>query len=108
MTKSSPGDPLGIVRSTAVISLGLVALAGSIAASLCRRIVSVPLGLDTSKTKISRLVMDEWETELSRLPLPSRREVEDMQPSHSAEARSINSCSTPHWQKQECLSGDMP
>ena len=42
MAKSSAGDQLGIVRSTAVISLGLVALAGSIAASLCRRIMTAP------------------------------------------------------------------
>lgn len=79
MTKSSVGDPLGIVRSTAVISLGLVALAGSIAASLCRRIVAVPTGSDTSRTKVSRLVLDEWAADLSRLNLPSRREVEEMQ-----------------------------
>ncbi len=79
MAKSSAGDPLGIVRSTAVISLGLVALAGSIAASLCRRIVAAPTRSDTSTAKVSKLALDEWETELSRLDLPSRREVEAMQ-----------------------------
>src|SRR5512143_1792345 len=79
MAKSSAGVSLGILRSTAVISLGLVALAGSIAASLCRRIVAVPTGSDPSKTKVSKLVIDEWEAGLSRLNLPSRREVDDMQ-----------------------------
>src|SRR5512144_1743636 len=79
MAKSSVGDPLGILRSTAVISLGLVALAGSIAASLCRRIVAAPTGSDAPRTKVSKLVIDEWEAELSRLNLPSRREVDDMQ-----------------------------
>jgi TolA-binding protein len=79
MAKSSAGDPLGIVRSTAVISLGLVALAGSIAASLYRRIVTAPAGSNTSAPKVSKLVLDEWEADLSRLNLPSRREVEDMQ-----------------------------
>ena len=79
MAKSSAGDQLGIVRSTAVISLGLVALAGSIAASLCRRIVAPTTGSDMSTTTVSQLVLDEWETDLSRLNLPSRREVEAMQ-----------------------------
>lgn len=79
MAKSSTGDPLGIVRSTAVISLSLVALAGSIAASLIRRIVATPAGSDTSKPKVSQLIVDEWEAELSRLNLPSKRDVEDMQ-----------------------------
>ncbi len=79
MAKSSAGDPLDIVRSTAVISLSLVALAGSIAASLCRRIVTAPTGSEASKPKVSKLIVDEWEAELSRLNLPSKREVEDMQ-----------------------------
>jgi TolA-binding protein len=79
MAKSSTGEPLGIVRSTAVISLGLVALAGSIAASLCRRIVPASTGSNTSTTGVSKLVLDEWEADLSRLNLPSRREVEAMQ-----------------------------
>ncbi len=79
MAKSSANVPLGIVRSTAVISLGLVALAGSIAASLCQRIIAAPAGSDTSAPKISKLVLDEWEADLARLNLPSRREVEAMQ-----------------------------
>jgi hypothetical protein len=79
MAKSSAGVPLGLVRSTAVISLGLVALAGSIAASLCRRIVAAPTVADAAAPKISKLVLDDWETELSRLNLPSRNEVEALQ-----------------------------
>lgn len=79
MAKSSAGAPPGIIRSTAVISLGLVALAGSIAASVCRRIVAAPTGSAASAPKVSRLVLDEWEAELSRLNLPTRSEVEAMQ-----------------------------
>ncbi len=78
MTKSTEGDQLGIVRSAAVISLGLVALAGSIAASLCRRILT-PAEAKPAATQISRLVTDEWEADLARLNLPSRREVEALQ-----------------------------
>ena len=79
MAKSSAGDQLGIVRSTAVISLGLVALAGSIAASLCRRILTPPAEAEPAAKQISRLVTDEWEADLARLNLPSRREVEALQ-----------------------------
>lgn len=78
MTKTSGAAPLSIIRSTAVIGLGLVALAGSAAASLCRRMVAAPTGSNTSTTKISKLVLDEWEGELSRLDLPSRDELEAM------------------------------
>jgi hypothetical protein len=78
MEKSSADKQLGIVRSTALISLGLVALAGSIAASLCRRIVTAPKGSGASAPKVSKLVLDEWEADLSRLNLPSRHEVEAM------------------------------
>lgn len=79
MEKPSADKQLGIVRSTAMISLGLVALAGSIAASLFRRIVAAPTGSNTSATKVSKLVMDEWEADLARLNLPTRREVEALQ-----------------------------
>jgi hypothetical protein len=79
MAKSSAAEQLGIVRSTAVISLGVVALAGSIAASLCRRIVATPTESDTAAPKVSKLVQDEWEADLGRLNLPSRRDVEAMQ-----------------------------
>jgi hypothetical protein len=79
MTKSSADAPLGIVRSTAVISLGLVALAGSITASLCRRMITALAGPSTSATKVSTLALHEWEGDLSRLSLPSRHEVEAMQ-----------------------------
>ncbi len=78
MAKSSAGAPPGIVRSTAVISLGLVALAGSIAAALCRRIIDAPTRSGTSATKISKLVLDEWEADLARLNLPAQSEVEAM------------------------------
>ena len=74
--KSSSGDQLGIVRSAAVISLGLVALAGSIAASLYRRMTTAPPGTTKSAPQISKLVMDEWEANLSRLNLPSRSDVD--------------------------------
>ena len=76
MAKSSSGNQLGIVRSTAVISLGLVALAGSIAASLCRRILTPPAKAEPAAAQISRLVTDEWEADLARLNLPTRAEVE--------------------------------
>ena len=79
MAKSSAGDQLGIVRSTAVISLGLVALAGSIAAALCRRILTPPAKAEPAAAQISRLVTDEWEADLARLNVPSRREVEALQ-----------------------------
>jgi hypothetical protein len=79
MAKTSADAPLGIVRSTAVISLGLVALAGSIAASLCRRILTPPGKAEPAAAQISRLVTDEWEADLARLNLPSRREVEAIQ-----------------------------
>jgi len=79
MAKSSAGDQPSIVRSAAVISLGLVALAGSIATSLCRRIMTPPTAAQASTAKVSRLALDEWETDLSQLSLPSRSEVEAMQ-----------------------------
>jgi hypothetical protein len=78
MAKSSADKQLGIVRSAAVISLGLVALAGSIAASLYRR-MTAPAGSNTSVPQISKLVMDEWEADLARLNLPTRGEVEALQ-----------------------------
>ena len=78
MAKSSADKQLGIVRSAAVISLGLVALAGSIAASLFRR-MTAPAGSTTPAPQISKLVMDEWEADLARLNLPTRGEVEAMQ-----------------------------
>ena len=78
MMKTSTDDQLGIVRSTAVISLGLVALAGSIAASLYRR-MTAPTGSNASAPTVSKLVLDEWEADLSRLNLPTRGEVEAMQ-----------------------------
>ena len=79
MAKSSVDAPLGIVRSAAVISLGLVALAGSVAASLARRILAPPAEAEPATAHISRLVTDEWEADLARLNLPSRREVEALQ-----------------------------
>jgi hypothetical protein len=79
MAKSSADDQLGIVRSVAVISLGLVALAGSIAASLCRRILTSPATAGPATPPISKLVVDEWEADLSRLNLPSRRDVVTLQ-----------------------------
>ena len=78
MAKSSVGDQLGIVRSTAVISLGLVALAGSIAASLYRR-MTAPAGSHVAAPPLSKLVMDEWEADLTRLNLPTKSEVEALQ-----------------------------
>lgn len=57
MTKSASDVPLGIIRSTAVISLGLVALAGSIASVLVRRILT-PTSAGPANAQISRLVTD--------------------------------------------------
>ncbi len=79
MAKSSADVPLGIVRSTALISLGLVAVAGSIAASLYRRMMTATKRSGTSAPKVSKLVLDEWEADLARLNLPSRSEVEAAQ-----------------------------
>ena len=79
MDKSSADKQLGIVRSAAVISLGLVALAGSIAASLYRRMTSAPEGSNASAPKVSKLALDEWEADLARLNLPTRSEVQAMQ-----------------------------
>jgi uncharacterized protein involved in exopolysaccharide biosynthesis len=76
MAKSSANAPLGIIRSTAVISLGLVALAGSIASVLVRRILNPPTHAEPAAPQISQLVTDEWEADLARLNLPSRSEVE--------------------------------
>jgi hypothetical protein len=77
MAKSSAEDQLGIVRSTAVISLGLVALAGSIASVLVRRILT-PAKAEPATAQISKLVTDEWEADLARLNLPSRSEVDTL------------------------------
>ena len=79
MAKSSADAPLRMVRSMAVISLGLVALAGNIAASLVRRMAAAPAGSNAAAPKVSKLVLDEWEADLARLNLPSRSEVEAMQ-----------------------------
>jgi hypothetical protein len=76
MTKSASDVPLSIIRSTAVISLGLVALAGSIASVLINRIMTPPNKAQPTTAQISRLVIDEWEADLARLNLPSRSEVE--------------------------------
>jgi len=70
MAHSSADDQLGVVRSVAVISLGVVALAGSIAASVCGRILASPA---EAAPQISKLVADEWEADLFQLNLPSRR-----------------------------------
>ena len=78
MKNSSIGAPPGIVRSAALISLGMVSLAGSIAAALCRRITTPSAGADQASTQISQLVLDEWEADLARLNLPSRREIEEL------------------------------
>jgi hypothetical protein len=78
MSKSSPNAPLGIIRSTAVISLGLVSLAGSIASVLVRRILTPPVEAEPAGAQISKLVTDEWEADLARLNLPSRSEVETL------------------------------
>ena len=79
MTNSSPSAPLSVVRSAAVISLGLVALAGSVAVVLCRRLLTSPANADPTASQVSKLVIDEWEADLARLNLPSRREVEALQ-----------------------------
>ena len=79
MAHSSAENQQGVVRSVAMISLGLVALAGSIAASLCRRIVTSPASADPAAPPISKLVADEWDADLSRLNLPSRRDVVALQ-----------------------------
>ena len=76
MTKSASDVPLGIIRSTAVISLGLVALAGSIASVLINRIMTPPNKVQPTTAQIAKLVTDEWEADLARLNLPSRNEVE--------------------------------
>jgi hypothetical protein len=76
MAKSSANAPLGIIRSTAVISLGLVALAGSIASVLVRRILNPPTQAEPTRPQISKLVTDEWEADLARLNLPTRNEVD--------------------------------
>lgn len=77
MTKSAVDAPLGIVRSAAVISLGVVALAGSIASVLVRRILT-PAAAEPARPQITKLVTDEWEADLARLNLPSRDEVETL------------------------------
>ena len=69
MTKSAVDAPLGIVRSAAVISLGVVALAGSIASVLVRRILT-PAAAEPARPQITKLVADEWEADLARLNLP--------------------------------------
>jgi hypothetical protein len=79
MANSSSNAPLGVVRSAAVISLGLVSLAGSIAAALCRRILTPAATTEPAAAQVSKLVLDEWEADLARLNLPSRREVEELQ-----------------------------
>jgi len=76
MAHSSTDNQLGVVRSVAAISLGLVALAGSIAATVYRRVLISPT---EAALPISKLVADEWEADLSRLNLPSRREVMALQ-----------------------------
>jgi hypothetical protein len=78
MENPSTDGQLGIVRSTAVISLGLVALAGSIASVLVRRILK-PAEAEPAGAQVSKLVLDEWEADLARLNLPSRSEVEVLQ-----------------------------
>ncbi|HTP10949.1 MAG TPA: hypothetical protein VMP08_21995 [Anaerolineae bacterium] len=75
MAKSSSDTPLGIARSAAVITLGMVALVGSIASVLVQRILT-PAKAEPAGTQISRLVTDEWENDLTRLNLPTRGEVE--------------------------------
>jgi ubiquinone biosynthesis protein UbiJ len=78
MTKSAMDAPLGIVRSAAVISLGVVALAGSIASVLVQRILTPPAKAEPAGAQISKLVTDEWEADLARLNLPSRSEVDTL------------------------------
>ena len=76
MAKPSSDAPLGIIRSTAVISLGLVSLAGSIANVLVQRILTPPAKGKPATAQVSKLVLDEWEADLARLNLPTRGEVE--------------------------------
>ena len=78
MADSSPRPQPDIVRSVALVSLSLVALAGNIAATLYRRMTAPP-GSDTPAPQISKLVLDEWEADLARLNLPSRSEVQALQ-----------------------------
>ena len=75
MAKSSQNAPLGIIRSTAVISLGLVSLAGSVASLLVLRLLK-PAEAESTSAQVSKLVIDEWESDLARLNLPTRTEVE--------------------------------
>jgi hypothetical protein len=75
MTKSATDAPLGIARSVAVISLGVVSLAGSIASVLVRRLLT-PAKAEPAGAQISKLVTDEWEADMVRLNLPSRSEVD--------------------------------
>ena len=75
MNQPSSDKQLGIVRSAAVISLGLVALAGSIASLLVQRLLK-PAEAELTGAQVSKLVIDEWEADLVRLNLPSRSEVE--------------------------------
>ncbi len=79
MADSSQRPRFDVVRSTALISLSLVALAGSIATTLYRRMTSAPTGSGAAETKVSKLVLDEWEADLARLNLPSRSEVQALQ-----------------------------
>ncbi len=79
MEKSSTKGAPSIIRSTAVISLGLVALAGTVASTLFWRVVAVSTGSNTPPTKVSKLVLDEWEADLARLNLPTRGEVAALQ-----------------------------
>jgi hypothetical protein len=75
MDKSSQNAPLGIIRSTAVISLELVALAGSVANVLIQRLLK-PADAESTGAQVSKLVIDEWESDLARLNLPTRGELE--------------------------------
>ena len=79
MAKSSVDAPLGIVRSVAVVSLGLVSLAGSIASVLVQHILNPPAVAEPATAQVSKLVADEWEADLARLNLPSRRDVVALQ-----------------------------
>jgi hypothetical protein len=76
MSKSNAVAPLGIVRSAAVISLGAVALAGSIASVLVQRLMTPSTKAEPVAHQVSRLVIDEWEADLARLNLPARGELE--------------------------------
>ena len=77
MNDSSQDKQLGIMRSAAVISLGLVALAGSIAATLYRRMIT-PATKTAAAPAVSQLVLDELAADLARLNLPTRSEVQAM------------------------------